>query len=396
MTQFALELADLAVLLFVISSMIGMGLMSPLISRCCRALPSALLIVLVTAACGSVGKPAPTSTMPTALATAGMTATPVVEATLVPTIEAEVESLTVDEAATLRSLEQVDDYPLYVMHYQGDYESPATSVETGSVGQVPAWGCSLFAALGDPENRLYGRNFDWQYSPALLLFTKPSDGYSSVSIVDIAYLGFSGIKAHSAAELPLAERQDLLYAPHLPFDGMNEEGLVVGMAAVDSYNMQPDPGKETVGALDVIREMLDHAATVDEAVAILQSYNVDFESGPPLHYLVADRQGRAVLVEFYEDEIVLMPNENPWHQATNSLRASAGESAEGEWPRYDHIHEALSDAEGKLERQKAMDLLVAVAQSTTQWSVVYNTSSGGIDVAMGQNYEDIYTFQLEP
>jgi hypothetical protein len=325
-----------------------------------------------------------------------MTATPAVETTPVPTAEAEVEDLTADEAATLRSLEQVDGYPLYVMHYQGDYESPAPSGETSGAGRAPAWGCSLFAALGDPDNRFFGRNFDWQYSPALLLFTTPSDGYASVSIVDIAYLGFGGPKAKGIADLPLAERQDLLYAPNLPFDGMNEEGLVVGMAAVPSYNMQPDPGKETAGGLDVIREMLDHAATVDEAVAILQRYNVDFGAGPPLHYLVADRQGRAVLVEFHEGEMVLISNEGPWHQATNFLRASVGESAEGECPRYDQIHETLSDAGGALARQEAMDLLAAVDQSTTQWSVVYGISSGSIDVAMGQGYEDVHTFQLEP
>lgn len=367
-----------------------------MVSRRYSALLAALLIVLLAAACGTAGKPAATSTLPTAAAAAGMTATAVVEATPVPEAEAEVEGLTADEAATLRSLEQVDGYPLYVMHYQGDYGSPAPDRETGSAGRAPAWGCSLFAALGDPDNRLFGRNFDWQYSPALLLFTTPSDGYASVSMVDIAYLGFGGLKAQSVAALPLAERQGLLYAPHLPFDGMNEEGLVLGMAAVPSYNMQPDPGKETVGSGDVIRDMLDHAATVDEAVAILQSYNVDFGGGPPLHYLVADRLGRAVLVEFYEGETVLMPNENPWHQATNFLRASAGESAEGQCWRYDRIYQALSDAEGELERQEAMDLLAALAQSTTQWSVVYNTSSGSIDVAMGQKYEDVHAFQLEP
>ena len=56
----------------------------------------------------------------------------------------------------------------------------------------PPGRCSLFAALGDPENRLFGRNFDWRYSPALLLFTdRPAGGgYASVSMVDIAYLGF--------------------------------------------------------------------------------------------------------------------------------------------------------------------------------------------------------------
>ncbi len=113
---------------------------------------------------------------------------------------------------------------------------------------------------------------------------------------------------------------------------MNEVGLVVGMAAVPPGNMRPDPGKETIGSLGIIREMLDHAANVDEAVAILQSYNVDMEGGPPLHYLMADRSGRAVLVEFYQGEVVLMPNEDPWHQATNFLRASAGELGGGAMP----------------------------------------------------------------
>ncbi len=38
-------------------------------------------------------------------------------------------------------------------------------------GTAPAWGCSLFAFFSDPQAMLYGRNFDWEYSPALLLFT---------------------------------------------------------------------------------------------------------------------------------------------------------------------------------------------------------------------------------
>jgi hypothetical protein len=33
--------------------------------------------------------------------------------------------------------------------------------------------------------------------------------------------------------------------------------------------------------LMVIRRILDHASTVDEAVAMLQSYNIDMRGGPP-------------------------------------------------------------------------------------------------------------------
>ncbi len=86
-------------------------------------------------------------------------------------------------------------YPLYTMHYYGAYQQAASSIggqaastslarstARGALAQ-PAWACTLFAALGDTKNRLYGRNFDWEFSPALLLFTQPPDGYPSVSMV---------------------------------------------------------------------------------------------------------------------------------------------------------------------------------------------------------------------
>lgn len=140
--------------------------------------------------------------------------------------------------------------------------------------------------------------------------------------------------------------------------------------------------------------MLDQASNVDEALAILQSYNIDFEGGPPLHYLIADTSGRSVLVEFYQGEMVIIPNETPWHLATNFLRASAGESAEGECWRYDKLSQHLTEAEGQLTVQDAMDLLAEVSQEGTQWSVVYGMSSGGVHVSMGQKYDNVHTFFL--
>jgi metal-dependent hydrolase (beta-lactamase superfamily II) len=306
--------------------------------------------------------------------------------------------LTEAEIATLSSLEQVDDYPLYVMHYQGAYSRQASLEGGGGLAagaQPPAWACSLFAALGDADNMLYGRNFDWRFSPALLLFTDPPDGYASVSMVDIDYLGFSGDRAQGVADLPLTERQSLLDTPFWPFDGMNERGVAVGMAAVSEEKMPRDPAKETIGSLGVIREILDHAADVDEALAILQSYNIDWGGGPALHYLVADLSGRSYLVEFYDGEMVIMPNEASWQHATNLIRAAAGDSPEGECWRFDRITQRLADTEGQLTSAEAMDLLADVAQDGTQWSIVYGMSSGEIDASMGQQYRETHTFQLD-
>jgi hypothetical protein len=359
-----------------------------------RTLAVALLAVLLILLLAGCGQGAPTA-VPSPLAAApAATLPPSPRPAPTATAEARPDGLSAAAAATLGSLEQVDDYPLYTMQYQGGYQRPVLSLmPAGPLAPVRAWACSLFAALGDEGGRLYGRNFDWQFSPALLLFADPPDGYASVSMVDIAYLGFDGSRAGTVLDLPLGQRRGLLEAPLWPFDGMNEHGLVVGMAAVPPGGMVPDPGKGTIGSLGIIREILDQARDVDEAVGIFQRTNVDMEGGPPLHYLVADRSGRSVLVEFYQGEMIVLPNEGPWHLVTNFLRSSV-DSAAGECWRYDRIEQSLSQAAGRLDTGQAMDLLSQVAQDGTQWSVVYGLSSGEIQVAMGREYEGRHTFHL--
>ena len=43
--------------------------------------------------------------------------------------------------------------------------------------------------------------------------------------------------------------------------------------------MSIDPRKETLGSIDVVRDMLDYASTVEEALDILPSINVDMTGG---------------------------------------------------------------------------------------------------------------------
>ena len=221
--------------------------------------------------------------------------------------------MTQTEAETLQSLEQIDPYPLYVMDYRAEYDSVTYRKVPNLTGLIAesTWGCSLFTVFADSENMYFGRNFDWEFSPGLLLFTYPLDGYASVSMVDIDYLGFGDDLAFGLTDLPLSERAGLLNAPYLPFDGMNQAGLAIGMAAVPDGGMVDDPSKETIDSLMVIRKILDDAATVDEAVGIIEGYNIDMGSGPPLHYLIAERSGRSVLVEFYQGEMVVIPNSHP-------------------------------------------------------------------------------------
>ena len=312
-------------------------------------------------------------------------------------------NLTKDQITTLSSLKIIDDYPLYTMNYEGTLpgNDQRTQIEDPGRGNPvimltrAGWSCSLFAAMGDSEITRFGRNFDWEYSPGLLLFTNPPDGYSSASMVDIAYLGFWAEDLDRLHVLDLAELTPLLNAPNWPFDGMNERGLAIGMAAVPGGQMRFDPQKPDIGSLEIMRQVLDHAANIHEAVSIIESYNIDFRGGPDLHYLIADLSGEAVLVEFYEGKLHSIPSDNPWHLATNFL-VSAVNDPQGNCTRYDKISQTMERSNGYLNTKDADNLLSSVSQNNTQWSVLYNLNNLEIQVTMGKQIDQPHKFQLVP
>jgi hypothetical protein len=160
--------------------------------------------------------------------------------------------------------------------------------------------------------------------------------------------------------------------------------------------MTEDPEKPTLGSLEVMRNVLDQASNVEEALEIFEDHNVDMRGGPPLHYLIADRSGQAVLIEFYNGEMHVIPNEQPWHMATNFLCSAADGTLRGKCWRYDQVLDEMEASDGFLNTQEAISLLGEVAQTNTQWSVVYNSSTGSVDVVMGQAYYDVHSFKLAP
>jgi hypothetical protein len=301
------------------------------------------------------------------------------------------------ELRSLISFRQVDDYPLYVMHVYGDYgldgllrTGSAKAAASPAAGQpADPWACTCFAAQDPAGHHLFGRNFDWDAHPALLLFTHPRHGYASVSMVDASYLGIGPTVSS------WSDRRRLLGAPLLPFDGMNDRGLAVGMMAVPSGEPGRDPAKVTLDSVAVIRLMLDRAATVDEAVALLGSVNVDWGSGPPLHYLVADASGRSAVVEFANGQMIVLPRQAPWQAATNfTLAGRDAAESRSLCYRYAAVSNALGPRQGILSAGEAMQLLSAVSQPSTRWSVVYNQDTGDISVVAGRRYDRVHDLAL--
>jgi len=295
------------------------------------------------------------------------------------------ETEVTDSFATLR---RVDDHPLYEMSYVGDYDSLYNVVPV----ELPSsFGCSLFAAFGEADHPLFARNFDWDPDAALLVHTDPPDGYASVAIVDMLYLGIE--PGQDPTQDPEA-RDHLLNAPLAPIDGVNEMGLAIGLAADESGSADADPTRSTVSGLRIMRLVLDNAATVEEANGVFEQYNLDFTGGPALHYLVADAGGASAVVEFVDGEMVVIRAATSWQALTNFRQANASANEFQNDARWATAADALESAGGAVDPTAALGILEAVHQGHTQWSVVYDLATGDGHVVMGQQWANVYEFDL--
>ena len=299
--------------------------------------------------------------------------------------------------ATVGSLQVLDDHPLVTMDWEGGYGWLPTDYDRMLAayrligGETDSPACTLFAAHEGGTAGLFGRNFDWHHSPALVLRTDPPGAYASISIVDLTYLGFGP----DDFDGPLTgdQRLRLLIAPLLPFDGMNEHGLAVGMAKVPRSEPPYDENKPSVHHLAAMRLALDGARTAGEAVALWRAHNLKFEPGPHVHFLVADAEGRSAVVEWVEGEMVVIWNEGPWHAATNFCMSRAMKPDQGR-DRYLTVGATLGGGGGSLSVDEAMALLERVQLSHTQWSAVYDLGAGELTLSVGKDYDRLHHFAM--
>ena len=274
---------------------------------------------------------------------------------------------------------KVDDYPLYTGKYVGDYRYDAY-LESGIRPELGDIGCTCFV-----DGLVFGRNFDFPANPALLLWTYPEDGYRSVSMVDLGYFEYS-------LDNQPADPSGLEFTPYMPFDGMNEKGLVVAMAAIPYAEPPVSTGKVSIGEIAAIRLLLDHASDVDEAIELLSEYNVEM-TDPPIHYLVADARGDSVIIEFLDEEMKLYRSHEP-QIITNFLVSGVNLPDGSPCRRYDAVYNGFADNEEDMSAEYAFSLLDASSQSETIWSIVYDMENLTVHVAMGRDYSEIHIFEL--
>ena len=288
---------------------------------------------------------------------------------------------------------QIDDYPLFTINYTSDYQFNVY-LETGIIpfyssnsSNSKNYCCTCFSAFSE-DNRLLCRNYDWsEPSTYFIVFTNPHNGYSSISTVDMYFFNYN----HNESPASSGNQNALRTLPYYPFDGMNEMGLAIGMNAIDGAQSPYDDSKVTIGELQLIRLVLNYASSTEEAITLIQQYNIRMEE-PPIHYLIADSSGQSVIIEFVNGKMKIMNNSNPWQVTTNFIITGLDDPQKAPCWRYRTAYETLNIKNGMLSESEAISLLQNVSVPSTRWSTVFNLKSRQFQIAMGGDYENLHQF----
>lgn len=253
--------------------------------------------------------------------------------------------------------------------------------------------CSAFSTFDNKGNSIFARNLDLDGDhPVLALYTSPSHGYDSISIVELTTLGLSNDNEKLLANLrQYQERSPLLRAPYMPRDGMNEKGLVVATLNVPSEKIIYDKSKPVLGRWQVLRMLLDKAATVEEALALMKDYNC-FDGS--VHFLIADAWGNSAVVEYLDGEMKVISSDENFQVVTNFYLSNHERPGKGK-ERYNTAYDMLSSSKGNIEEVDAMDILMAVREDSTVYSIIYNQGTGNVYLAYNGNYNSVYKFNLK-
>ena len=265
---------------------------------------------------------------------------------------------------------------------------------------VPDYGCTSFTLTDTDGDVHMGRNYDFRKdTSAMMVYCTPKDGYKSV-----AFAALDNISAN-VPDASTAKKLATLTSPFICLDGMNEKGVSISVLTLDSEPVRQNTGKPVIATTLAIRLVLDKAATTEEAVELLRSYDMFSSSGRDYHFYITDASGDGRVVEYNPEsenrEIIATPTEAItnffiFHKdkvLPNQKNGIYGHGRE----RYDAVLKVLEEEKGNYTNDTVWNAMKAAAQdpspdaitSNTQWSVSYNNTDLTAEIAIRRNWDDI-------
>ena len=352
------------------------------------------------------------------------------------------------EIATIASIEQIggNEY-LYSMEFKAPYDlddvlsrdidsNPAlldyiigrigkgiplkmkSAQVAGEDGELATVNCTSFqAAKADGEGFWYGRNYDYFKNPTMVTVSRPKKGYASIAVSDMSHFGYSLDKVPQS----LGSKLSCLAAIYAPLDGVNEKGLCTSIMALPKQAARQDNGRHKVGTTILMRLWLDRCATVQEALDLLETVDVNHDAtvGSGYHYMVADASGDCAVVEFdkwdgWKTMLVRKGEGEKSMLVTNHLLSEkyyttepnpeVGNPHSNSWWRYETVQAYLAGHDGTLTLDQAKECLSLVhwkdlvwetgTVEDTQYTCVYDQSKITLGLCNWNDYGTFYKFGL--
>ena len=269
--------------------------------------------------------------------------------------------------------------------------------------EVPELACSTFIAETPEKGYIFGRNLDNQVTDLAVVKTAPKNGYKSVSVVNLSFLGYNETYTPEA----VLDRIVTLGVPYFPLDGINEMGLAVGVLQLQAPPTNQQTDKVDIGTTLAIRYLLDKAASVSEAVELLASVDMHASANGCYHLQIVDAFGSSVVVSYVNNEMVVTEKEGNYQAATNFyLHDVPFEYEKQGEDRYEKLIETLSKKNGVLTAEEGMDLLCYVSMEgtppdeegrvySTQWSSIYDLTNPTLILCADRDYDNPITYTVD-
>lgn len=256
------------------------------------------------------------------------------------------------------------------------------------------FGCSTLKADGEQGEILFGRNFDWNTCNALIIQSTPESGYASISTVNRDFIDQSGISVDT-----LPDNIQTLVSLYAPLDGMNEAGLAVSVNMIqDGAVIDQNTDKPDLTTTTAIRLLLNQAADVEEALELLEQYDMHSSMGMMVHFAIADAGGRSVAVEYVNNGMVV--TETP---VVTNFYLSEGEKygigTEQSHTRYEILMDLLS-RKNTFTMEDMRDAMSSVSKQnfgefeSTEWSIIFDLTNKIAWYYHRENYDVNYSFEI--
>lgn len=259
--------------------------------------------------------------------------------------------------------------------------------------------CTTFNAYKENGEPIMARNFDYKDAPCVVVWTAPKNGYKSVAITD------TNVMLYGKGLGEAKNKNRLLAAPYTCMDGINEKGLAIAVLELKTKATKQETGKTPIITTVIIRAVLDKCATIEEAIELFKKYDMHDSLFCCYHYQITDASGKSVIIEYIDNEMVLVYPEDKTQYALNFYAKPNTPIEKGfGYTREKWLKEEFAETNHIMDEDRAMKILERCKlfykhkrgyMITSLWSAVYNNAQKTLLLCTGMDYSKKYHLSVD-